>query len=166
MIRNLFSATNANLLSAARETIFLGLYSSADRLRRDLEANQCWTNSRAENILNKITLSSVEISLDLVFVTVGELGFTSRVTIKDIYSAALTQELELCPPEVGPQLRIKYNDRRADGWLWIGMKPVHGLSGDGEVFCVVFDRRLIAEPISRDRYFNINACFVFVLPRQ
>ena len=69
--------------------------------------------------------------LDLVRLTVGDLGFSNGATTDDIYEKAEEFGLELCPPEVGPELRRSYS---GTDWMLIGMKQIFGRGGDPSVF--------------------------------
>jgi hypothetical protein len=76
------------------------------------------------------------MELDLVVVSVAELGFPDGATLKDIYAKAKTFDLELCPCEVGPQLRLQYMDQPNGEWLLVAMEPITDSDGDPRVFDV------------------------------
>ena len=82
-------------------------------------------------------VSPKETSIELVQITVAELGFKDGATRKDIYERAISLGLELCPNEVGPQLRLQYKDQPKGEWLLIAMEPIAGSRGDLLVFDVV-----------------------------
>lgn len=63
-------------------------------------------------------------SVELVLVSVAELGFFFNTRRKDIYERAISLGLELCPNEVGPQLRLQYKDQPRGEWLLVAMEPV------------------------------------------
>lgn len=88
-----------------------------------------WT----EDIFNKsaFTVATKETEADLVVVSGSDLGFNDRTTREEIYKRALELGLELCPPEVGPQLRIQYKDQPVGEQLLIGMKPIISSVGGG-----------------------------------
>ena len=44
--------------------------------------------------------------------------------------------LDLCPPEVGPQLRLQYADQKVGEFLLIGMKPLPTASDSDACFVV------------------------------
>ena len=93
------------------------------------------------NILGKpaFKVSPKETSIELVQVTVAELGFKDGATCKDIYERAIILGLELCPNEVGPQLRLQYKDQPKDEWLRIAMEPIIDSGDDLGVFYVGHD---------------------------
>lgn len=82
------------------------------------------------------TRSPEEVEIELVRVTVAELGFKYGTTRKDIYERAIQLGLELCPAEVGPQLRLQYKDQPRGEWLFIGMEPIANSDGELVVFQV------------------------------
>jgi len=80
-----------------------------------------------------VTLRRSE-KIDLVRLTVGGLGFTDNPTTDQLYQKAQELGLELCPPEVGPELRLKYQDQPLYEWTYIGMKQIADSGGDPHVF--------------------------------
>jgi len=76
------------------------------------------------------TVALEETEVDLVKVTVGELGFKKGARRDQIYERAKELGLELCPSEVGPQLRLQYKDQPNGEWILVAMEPIVD-SGDG-----------------------------------
>lgn len=72
--------------------------------------------------------------VNLVRLTVGGLGFTDNPTTDQVYQKAQELGLELCPPEVGPELRLKYQDQPLYEWTYIGMKQIADSGGRPYVF--------------------------------
>lgn len=85
------------------------------------------------------TVVSQEEQIDLVVVSVAELGFKEATHYDVIYQRAKERDLELCPAEVGPQLRLQYTDQPLNEWLIIAMEAIRD-SGDAlSVFRVGHD---------------------------
>ena len=79
-------------------------------------------------------------SLTLVTLKVSDLGFDKGTPTTDqIYDKAKELGLELCPPEVGPEYRISYNNQPVDKWCYIAMKQIADSRGDPRVFRLVRD---------------------------
>lgn len=70
------------------------------------------------------TLKNPE-QMSLVRLKVGDLGFRHDATTGEIYRHAQELGLELCPPEVGPQYRLKYDNQPEGERLHIAMKPIY-----------------------------------------
>lgn len=119
-----------------RKTIKLGTHKSIDSLCGAIKGNGCRISDWANDILNKVTVSSIETKVDLVVISVAELGFKDGATRAYIYEKAKRLGLELCPAEVGPQLRLQYKDQPREEWLLIAMKPIPDFRGDLRVFGV------------------------------
>ncbi|TSC91570.1 MAG: hypothetical protein CEN90_368 [Parcubacteria group bacterium Licking1014_17] len=81
-------------------------------------------------------VSPKKTSIGLVNVSVAEIGFKDGATRKDIYERALSLGLQLCPNEVGPQLRLQYKDQPKGEGLPIAMEPIAGSGGYLGVFYV------------------------------
>lgn len=121
-----------------RDTIGVG-GKSADELERTLKQNGINVGGYTQQIMEKpefVTLKSREL-VDLIHLKVADLGFTDYPTTDQIYETARRFGLELCPPEVGPELRLKYADQPLNEWKYIAMKQITGSYGRPHVFRLV-----------------------------
>ena len=124
------------------KTIKLGTgLKTANDFRKALKQNGCKIGDWGDDILSKpaFTASETETEVNLVVVSVAELGFKEGATRKDIYERAISLGLELCPNEVGPQLRLQYKDQPNGEWLRIAMEPISVSDGDLSIFHVGHD---------------------------
>ena len=145
--------------------IEIGTYKDVKSLRKALEESGAQIGNWASDILNKTKLSKSKQSLDLVVRSVKELGFPNRAKLEDIYKAAKNQGLDLCPDEVGPQLRLQYSNQPNGEWLVIAMEPIKDSFGDLSLFrvkCDYGDRWLHAVCSRPDRFWGAVRRFVFV----
>ena len=110
----------------------------ADGFRKALKKADCNIGDWGNDILGKpaFTVAPQETEVELVVVSVAELGFNEGATRADIYKRANELGLDLCPNEVGPQLRLQYKDQPKDEWLLIAMEPITDSDGDLGVFGV------------------------------
>lgn len=79
------------------------------------------------------------VDVDLVEVPVSGLGFNKNTRYDAICTRAQEFGLELCPAEVGPQLRLQYTDQPSGEYLQIAMKTISGSGGYPNVFRVSRD---------------------------
>lgn len=114
------------------KTITLGRYTSPQEYRKALKGHRCRVQTYADEVLDKIEISSQRIDLHLVIVSLAELGLRTSVPYDVIRMRANETGLQLCPPETGPALRLLYLEqpKRNDELLRIGMYPVHHAAGD------------------------------------
>ena len=151
------------------KTITLGLQKSAEDYKKSLESNGFQISGYACQILKKILVSQTEIMLDLVILTVAELGFKRGTTFQQICSRAKELGLELCPAEVGPALRLAYSDQPCGEWLRITMEPIPDSGGRSDVFSVDRDggeRWLDTDWFGSGGVWAPGTRVVFVLPRK
>lgn len=99
-----------------------------------LGSNGIYTSHYAEDLLDKTEFSHEGKIYNLVQFTVGQLGFPRGATTEEIYAKAEELGLELCPAEVGPQLRLQYLGK---DWKLIAMKQITGRDGVPDVFSLV-----------------------------
>ena len=150
------------------KTIVLGRNTSPGEYRNALKANGCHIGDYADQILNKVKVSETATQLDLIVMTVAELGFKGAIR-KQIYDRAIELGLELCPAEVGPALRLRYPDQPYGEWLRISMDPITDSDGNPKVFGVgrVSDERWLdgyyGDP---DGFWYADDRWVFVVPRK
>lgn len=112
------------------KTIEIGIYKDSMALRKALKESRVLINDWVGGILSGMELSKTKESIDLVVLSVDELGFPKGALYQDILKAAKKEGLELCPAEVGPQLRLQYLDQPKDEWLLIAMEPIKDSAGD------------------------------------
>jgi hypothetical protein len=74
---------------------------------------------------------------NLIRLTVGDLGFQNGATTDQIYARAQELGLELCPPDTGPNYRLKYLNQPMGEYIYIGMKQITDRDGDPFVFNLV-----------------------------
>ncbi len=122
------------------KTIKLGTsgLKTANDFRKDIKDNGFKVGDWANDILGKpaFTVATEETELDLVVVSVAELGFKKGATREQIYARAKELGLDLCPAEVGPQLRLQYKDQPNSEWLIIAMEPIADSDGRLKLFFV------------------------------
>ncbi len=152
------------------KTIKLGTHKDAAALKQAIVENGLQMIDRASDIIGKpaFTLATEETTLDLVNVSVADLGFTKVALLNDvdIYARAIELGLSLCPAEVGPQLRRQYLDQPKGEWLRIAMKAIADSGGDINVFRVGHDevgRRLGTYWVGPGSVQNPTYRFVFTL---
>jgi len=122
------------------KTVKLGLHKSSDEYRSAIKSARMKIGSWGDNIIGRITCLQEETEVDLVVLSVGELGFKDRAMYSDICAKANELGLELCPAEVGPALRLQYPDQLRDEWLHIAMEAITDWDGGGrDIFFVVRD---------------------------
>jgi len=122
-----------------KKTIKLGTgLKTAEEFRRVLRDGEFRLSDWASDILGKPAFKAAdeETEVDLVKVTVAELGFKKGARRNQIYERARDLGLELCPPEVGPQLRLQYQDQPNGEWILVAMEPIVGSDGNPELFYV------------------------------
>jgi hypothetical protein len=66
----------------------------------------------------------MKIDVELILVSVADLGIESESFLADVYNRARQIGLELCPAEVGPQLRLDYRNQPLGEVLHIAMQPI------------------------------------------
>jgi hypothetical protein len=111
---------------------------TADDFRNSLRQAGFEVTDWANDMLGReaFTTSDTEKDVDLVVVSVAELGFKDGADRADIYMRAWQLGLWLCPAEVGPQLRLQYTDQPKDEVLLVAMEPILDSCGHLTVFFV------------------------------
>lgn len=151
------------------KTIKLGTHKTTDALKKALmDKGRCISNLAAD-ILAKVTVSPTEAELDLVVVSVAELGFKDGALYEDICGRAQEFGLELCPAETGPQLCLQYYDQPLGEWVRLALKAIRDAGGSLRVFGVeLYDDGLWLISIcgGHGRFYGGSHRFAFVRPRK
>jgi hypothetical protein len=115
------------------KTITVGGSKGVNAIREALETWPCHMAiaDDADEILGRPSFPFIKtpVELDLVVLSVFELGFGDETSLHDIYARAEALGFELCPAEVGPALRLDYLDQPPGDFLHIAMKPVAKYNG-------------------------------------
>ncbi len=127
-----------------------------------------WAKDMMEQSAFKV--SKEEKKIDLVVVSVESLGFPNGAQYSEIQARAQELGLELAPAEVGPQLRLQYEDQPNGKWLCIGMEAITDSGGFRLIFEVDWDDDgetwLNSRNGNPDYHWFGNDPFVFVRSRK
>jgi hypothetical protein len=115
-------------------TITLGTYKDVAMLREALGVR-----GSPDDVLGKVDLASEESTVDLVVLSVEELGFPNEARYDQICARAKQLGLDLCPAEVGPQLRLQYADQPKREFLHIAMEAIPCSIGKLSIFNIGHD---------------------------
>ncbi len=107
-----------------------------------------------------------KVLIDLVKLTVEDLGFERPVQLKKIYEVAQNCGLMTCMEIVGPRLRKSYVDQPVNEGLVVATEPFAGGDGKLYLFEIANDRKtgleLNAIPVGPKREFLPDDMFVFM----
>jgi hypothetical protein len=121
-------------------TITLGTYTGVDAHRDALDLARVKIGDSADEILGRPAFPYVTTKTDveLAVLSAAELGVESdQSPLAEVYQRAREAGLELCPAEVGPQLRLDYRNQPLGEALDIAMEPVATYSGDPTILTLV-----------------------------
>ena len=144
------------------KTIEIGTYKNVKALSEALRRPDIQTEAWMDNNLNQIKLNKSKQSLDLVVLSAKELGYPRGALTGSIGEAAKNRGLELCPAEVGPQLRLQYLEQPRGEYLNIAMKLIKDPTGRWTGFSVGRDDKLWLMTHYIE-FWEPNNRFVFVL---
>jgi hypothetical protein len=149
--------------------ITLGTYKGVDGYRRELDSAGIKVGDAADEILGRPAFSygAMKTDVELVLVSAADLGVETESSLAGVYKRARQVGLELCPAEVGPQLRLDYRNQPLGEALEIAMEPVATYSGDPTILTLVnwgTGLALISRDGRSDSMVSPTSRFVFALP--
>lgn len=122
------------------KTVTVGNLGNAETARKRLEDVGIKISRWGGDILDRTTFEYTEATLDLVRLSVKELGLKDGATTAEIYAAAERHGLSLCPAEVAPQLWLQYPDLLSRGeWSLVAMEAIVDSDGARIVFYLEHD---------------------------
>jgi hypothetical protein len=151
----------------AWKTITVGTFANSFALLNALDAAGCSIGDSAAEILARpaFTVSATKTSVELVAVSVAELGFqTDVVRLADVYARARQLGFGLAAAEVAPQLRLQYLDQPL-GEFVIAMDPIRTCKGEPVILTVAnfgAGLILIGRDGSADAQIPVASRFLFV----
>jgi hypothetical protein len=149
--------------------IALGTYKGVDAYRRALDSAGIKIGDAADEILGRPAFSygTMKTDVDLVLVSAADLGVETESSLAGVYKHARQVGLELCPAEVGPQLRLDYRNQPLGEALDIAMEPLATYSGDPTILTLVnwgTGLALISRDGRSESMVSPTSRFVFALP--
>jgi hypothetical protein len=149
--------------------IALGTYKGVDAYRRALDSAGIKIGDAADEILGRPAFSygTMKTDVDLVLVSAADLGVETESSLAGVYKHARQVGLELCPAEVGPQLRLDYRNQPLGEALDIAMEPLATYSGDPTILTLVnwgTGLALISRDGRSEAMVSPTSRFVFALP--
>lgn len=113
-----------------------------EEIKKELKKKNIQVSSYAESMMDAKDKDGKDLfivqenseRLELVRLTIKDLGFPKGATTQEIFDKATALGLDLCPAEVGPQLRLQYKDQPLGERLYIAMKQILDRDGNSYVF--------------------------------
>jgi hypothetical protein len=153
-------------------TITLGTYKGVDAYRDALDLARIKVGDSADEILGRpaFPFATTKTDVELAVLSSADLGVESdQSSLAEVYKRARQAGLELCPAEVGPQLRLDYRNQPLGETLDIAMEPVATYSGDPTILTLVnwgTGLMLIGRDGRSDSMLFRKSRFVFALPSK
>ena len=122
------------------KSIMLGINKGVDAYREALAAERVRIGDSADEILGRPAFfyARTPKQVELVVLSSAELGLEAdAVSHAEVYRRAKQMGLELCPAEVGPQLRLAYRNQPLGEALDIAMEPVSTYAGEPTILALV-----------------------------
>ena len=151
-------------------TTTIGSYKGVNAYRDALDAAKIKIGDAADEILGRpaFPYAREKTVVELTVVSAAELGVESdESSLSDVYERARQVGLNLCPAEVGPQLRLDYHNQPLGEALDIAMEPVATYSGDLTILTLVnwgTGLMLIGRDGRSESKVNRISRFVFAVP--
>jgi hypothetical protein len=114
-------------------TAMLGSYKGVDAYRDALDIANIKIGDSADEILGRpaFPYARTQTGVELAVLSAADLGVESdQVSLAEVYRRARQAGLELCPAEVGPQLRLDYRNQPLGEALDVAMEPVATYGGE------------------------------------
>lgn len=151
------------------KTITIGTHRGVNAVRDAFDATRIAVGDSADEVLGRpaFTFAKERTQLDLVLLSVAALGFGQGGTLADIHARAVRLGFELCPEEVGPQLRLQYLNQPVGEFLHVAMKPQRTYGGELVDFTLANSGAglsLLGGSARPDLVVARNVVFVFVRP--
>lgn len=153
------------------KTISIGSQVSVGALRDALRRKRCRVGPIVAELLDHpdFNLGKSRERVQLVTLSAAELGFQEKsATLSEIYGRATKLGYELCPAEIGPQLRLQYMTQPLGEFLHIAMPPIVTHGGQPTILAVANGGEgliLIGSNGHPDFKPPLSSRFVFVKPQ-
>jgi len=132
------------------KTITIGDYDSVQKIGAELIKRNFVFSDQCQVVMSNIEVSKEKKEIKLFVTTIKELTGKNKANYIEVVDAVISKGYKLCPAEVGPQLRLQYDDQTYNDWLRILMEPI-SLWGKGKkIFALSHTRK------SDTNHWNVN----------
>lgn len=115
------------------KTVEAGALPAGDLLS-ELKKDGHYVSDYAKELIEKMPLGKIQ-NINLCKMTLAEMGFTKPATWAQILERV--RELgDVCPPEVGPLLRLADTKQENGSWYYVAMESIADSDGSPGIFCV------------------------------
>lgn len=151
------------------KTITLGTYPTVDDLITALTQQEKKISEYAKDLFygEEFMLAKEQIELNLAISTVKELTGRKKEFLHDIIAGIRRLGGDICPAEVGPQLRLqlKHQPTNKNERLIIATEPIRNFEGEPCLFTIEHnDSELLLDATYEDRSWEGTDLFVYVIP--
>lgn len=110
---------------------------SKEELKKEIK-EKFYLSPYAENMIDNqnFIVSQEPYLVDIVCLRVEDFGYIDALNTEEIYTEAQSLGLDLCSAEVGPYLRIQYENQPSDEFIHIAMKQIVDSKNKSKVFRV------------------------------
>jgi hypothetical protein len=153
------------------KTISIGTHENVGTLIEALGRKRCRIGPNVAEILDhpNFNISKSRARVQLAALSVTQLGFQGKTaSLAEIYARATKLGYELCPAEIGAQLRLQYMNQPLGEFLHIAMQPLQTQRGRPLILAVANGGEgllLISSDGNPDFRPPLTTRFVFVKPQ-
>lgn len=121
-------------------TVELGQCDNPEGYRRAITEQGMVVSRTASDILDQVVINQ-KAKIGTVRVAVKELGLKKGGYYHEIQARAFMHGMKLCPPEIGPALRLAYVDQLRDERLHIAMEALSNQEKYRFAFALLFENK-------------------------
>ena len=103
-------------------------------LRKPISSKEFRITDTANDLGKNLKTLPHQENANFIAISVASLGLVGTPKIEEIYAAAESKGLEMCPAEAGPVLRTIYIDQPKGEILHIAMDPIKNILGRSDIF--------------------------------
>lgn len=148
--------------------LFVERHNELEGCKKGVNARSLKVSDNAKDTLRQVTFSTCRRKINLIKVSLKQLGFNKETSRKQIYDRAKELDLIECHDETGAQLRLQYLDQPKDERILVGMGAI-GFSGFQNLFLLDANKSTIylrAVFGGENGYWDNEFEWLFALPEK
>ncbi len=144
---------------------------TCDGFDQTLTGVKCKVDEGALEMMKHPSFQPQHDEVDLAVIPMGYFFMDGSPTLGQFYAFALENDLQLCPPILGPELRLHYMDQAEGEQLFIAMEPLP-IGAIPDYLFLLFTNAATGERVIRpcrggkEDSYGVNTKFVFIKTRK